>query len=463
MNKAVATALAQIRFETACAIEALSAGGKSKIGAYDEDALYSRLDAYETKLQMVAKAGALGLKKQFAVAKKLLLHSPDARICAALRATHRCKQPATVQAIYELANKLNVWTPSAEPVVVRWIAKPKGGYRPLVISGPIRTAQALLLRDTLSLLGIDSDFDFTMKGGGGEKTLIKNVCQDIENGYDWWWTPDIRNCFGSIKPGHLGWLKIDRLLIRNIAYLPKCAKVILPKQDNAELVLQYLLSKHPDLIVSDTPSLYLLSAQIVRQGLLQGSVLSPLLARAVIKRELNAALSGLECRRYAHFDDLTIGAETKGECGAALQAVTDRLSSLPAGPIELHDADVRSAYSMKVVVLGYVLQPDKGHGSNKVHAKPAIPRLERFRAKLKIRLQSANPDDNLFQVAEQYRVKWFAAQHGWTKVPFHSNDVSAAITETYVDDFMHGLPMGLWHGPVLGIPKVFKTHNKGDV
>lgn len=81
---------------------------------------------------------------------------------------------------------------------------------------------------------------------------------------------------------------------------------------------------------------------------------------------------------------------------------------------------------------------------------------------MKIRLQSANPDDNLFEVAEQYRVQWFAAQHGWTKVPFHSNDVSAAITETYVDDFMHGLPMGLWHGPVLGIPKLIKTYNKGD-
>ena len=29
-------------------------------------------------------------------------------------------------------------------------------------------------------------------GGGGEKSLIANVCKDIENETNWWWTPDIK-------------------------------------------------------------------------------------------------------------------------------------------------------------------------------------------------------------------------------------------------------------------------------
>ena len=102
------------------------------------------------------------------------------------------------------------------------------------------------------MMGINNKSDFTTKGGGGEKGLIKSICKDIENEHHWWWTPDIKDCFGSISSRHLGWLPIDRRLIRNIAYLPKCAKIVVPTHKDEEAILQYLHAKHSDLSEDDS-------------------------------------------------------------------------------------------------------------------------------------------------------------------------------------------------------------------
>ena len=246
-----------------------------------------------------------------------------------------------------------------------------------------------MLRDALSMIGIDGEVDCTKKGGGGEKALIRAVCKDIENECHWWWTPDIKDCFGSISPRHFAWLPIDRRLIRNVAYLPKCAKIVIAKHEDPEAILQYLYAKYPDLSEDGTLSLQALIVQIVRRGLLQGSVLSPLLARAEITHELTAALSGMKPKRYQYVDDLSIGAKTKGECKAAKQVVTDYLLSLPAGPIELHDVPITNAMNQRLVVLGYSLEAGNGYGDNYVHVKPWIKRTEKFKQNLLKRLQAA--------------------------------------------------------------------------
>lgn len=342
------------------------------------------------------------------------------------------------------AKELTVWKPLAEAVIVIWVDKPKAGYRPLVMYGPMRMAQCLMVRDMLSVMGIDSDFDFTRKGAGGELQLVKNVCKDIEEGTHWWWTPDIKNCFASIKPGHFGWLPIDHRLLKNVMFLPKCAKIVVVKHEDPGLVLQSLHAYNPDFTVDDAyTALHHLTVQIVRQGLPQGSVLSPLLARAFIRWAIETALNDMEVSRYAYSDDLNVGAHTKGELLAAKQAVTELFSSLPAGQIELHDAPVVNAFSRRVDVLGYRLEPGNGHGDNLIHVKPTRKRTGRFKRKLAIKLLQAKAGADRFAIAEEYRVRWFNSQRAWTKVPCYSELVSSLITMTYVDDFIHGIPMGV--------------------
>ena len=188
-----------------------------------------------------------------------------------------------------------------------------------------------------------------------------------------------------------------------------------------------------------------LTVQVVRRGLLQGSVLSPLLARAVIHREVNAALSHKEPKCYSYCDDLSIGAHTKGECQAAKHAVTDHLSSLPAGPIELHDVPIKNANNQRIVVLGYSLEAGEGHGDNYVHVKPSTKRTNKHKHKLFRRLKAAPAGADLHEIAEKYWRQWYGSQGAWTKVPLFSEEVSRNITASYVSDFIDGIPLGTWH------------------
>jgi hypothetical protein len=204
-----------IRDESLRAVAALQAE------AVDKTALAAQIKIYAAKLKLVAEAHPSGYKKQNTVAKKLLLHSLDARVCAVLRAMSGSGKLATPSDVLAGATKLSVWKPLPEPVRVVWKKKDNGGFRPIVISGPMRRAQCLMVQDMLLMMDIDSLIDCTKKGGGGEKRLIANVCKDIENETNWWWTPDIKNCFGSIRPGHFRWLPIDRRLITNVMFLPK--------------------------------------------------------------------------------------------------------------------------------------------------------------------------------------------------------------------------------------------------
>jgi hypothetical protein len=139
-------AIASIRVETLDCIDALkkqASGETVLLNKVDEAKLIARLDAYAANLKAVADAGPAGRKKQFSLAKKRLLFSFDARICAVVRALVRCVGKATLEEVIQHANELTVWKPLAEPVIVNWVEKPKGGYRPIVKSGPMRTAQCL--------------------------------------------------------------------------------------------------------------------------------------------------------------------------------------------------------------------------------------------------------------------------------------------------------------------------------
>jgi hypothetical protein len=428
--------------------EAFSAVHTMEAGAANKAALIARINTYTEKLQLVAEALPAGHKKQNTLAKKLLLHSLDARVCAVLRAMLGSGEDIAPSKVLDRAMKLSVWKPLPEPVQVVWGKKDKGGFRPIVTSGPLRRAQSLMIRDMLLMMDIDSLIDCTKKGGGGEKRLITNVCKDIENETNWWWTPDIKNCFGSIRPGHFRWLPIDRRLITNVMFLPKCAKVKVVKTTPEEvgLILQSLgVDTHASTFSLDASisALHSLSVQVVRRGLLQGSVLSPLLARAIIARTVNAALPDPEISRYSYSDDLAIGASTKHKIIAAKQAVAKQFSSLLAGQIELHETSAINAKSRRLNVLGYRLEPGNGYKTS-VHVKPWSKRTKRFKIKLAIKLQKAEPGTDPFAIAEGYRVHWFNSQSAWTKVPQISDSVSASITMSYVTDFMVGVPMGAW-------------------
>jgi hypothetical protein len=414
----------------------------------EEQGLHARLDAYAANLEHVAREGLKGPKKQFKMAKWRQLDTINACILGVLRAFVRRDKFISLTKIIHLAGELSVYAPLKEEVRALWAAKDKGGYRIIVIPGLMRAAQGFIVRDTLSVMAIDSPFDYAKKGGGGERGLVQQISADISDGIDWWWTPDVKSCFASIKPGHLkGVLPQHRQLLMNVVYLPKCAKVVVkkPSEREAKAIIESLNVSHPYLMMKSLYDLIKFTTQSVRLGLPTGSVTAPLAARAVLGRNIAVALLGEKAVARSFSDDLNFGASTKGYAVVVKLIVTKQFSSLPAGPIELHETPILSAYSRKVEVLGYRLEPGNGHGDNFVHAKPGPKRIKRFKSRLHQRLTDAGPDAKHFEVGEEYRQRWFAGQQAWTKVPELSDDTSANITVTYVDDFIHGMPLGTFY------------------
>ena len=155
----------------------------------------------------------------------MLLDEPETKICAVIRALVRCQQSSSPDMMKTIAGDSASGSPCPRRCGSAGCRNRRAGIVQSSVFGKMRTAQCLMVRDMLSLTGIDSELNCSRKGGGGERALLEKVCELITEGYNWWWTPDVKTCFASIKPGHFRWLPIDRRILKNVIFLPKCAEI----------------------------------------------------------------------------------------------------------------------------------------------------------------------------------------------------------------------------------------------
>ncbi len=385
--------------------------------------------------------GDLPRRIQFCTGK--LLDTPAAKIAGMVRAVAD-KAGWSPTRLEERALGLSIWKKNPEKVHVCWVPKDKGGYRPICKFGPVRTAHSLMVRDMLMIAGVSQENNYAQAGMGGECALLEKISSLMKEGKEWWWTPDIKSAYASIHRGHFNWMGIDRRILLSVFFLGECAKIEMsfPKAAKAGPI-----GTHPalkgDIIPDD------ISTLIVRRGLPQGSPLSPLLAGALITHLWRQNNSVPEAVMVHQHDDLFIGTETKVQAVGVKKCFIEALSTLPAGPLEFHQAPILAASSGKVTALGYKVQPGRGHrylpdGSRSTHVKPANKRTTRFKRRLANKLQACETFEQRVEVARQYERRWYASQKAWTKVPDYSSELSQAITATYLDDFEHGIPLGTW-------------------
>lgn len=411
----------------------------------DIKALKGSVEAHCRSLERVRKA--VDQLRQRTMAETLILPSFHSHVCALLRAHTRRSSYIPLEGLFRAASRSKQWLPLTEEIVAQWHWKPKGGLRLIRSEGPRRTARRLVIRDMLHVMHVDSEIDYSRKGAGGERAFVGQVCKSIDGGLRWWWTPDIKNYFASLRPGHLKWLPLTRLLVKNDVFTPRCAKVrvIIPK--DVKKVLHALRKQYPSLHVNTISEMISFTVQTVRLGLPEGSTLSPLLARGFVGRELRTLFGSPGVARSSFMDDLAIGARSRKKIQTAVIALTERLASHPAGPIELHPLKPLDALGWakggnEIELLGYRLQPGAGYGENNVHVKPGARRLRRFRAKLREKLKNADQSLEPYDVGLDYWHQWFQSQQAWTKVPRYSKQLSENITLSYIDDYLHGVPMG---------------------
>jgi len=413
------------------------------------------IKAHRRHLLRVLQASGDPRKKQ-AMARRLIWSSLAAHTCAVLRAMVRKNQYASPDQIRTMASGGKRWQPLTEPVTAWWKRKPTGDYRLMTKDGVARTAQRLVLRDMLTVMNIDSEFDYARKGKG-EKALLTQVCKLMDSDFDWWVMLDIKNYFASLKPGHFGWLPLTRQEIRNIVFTPKCAEVEVKLPKKMEQLIHWL-KQHPTYNTNTKDDVVVFTTQLVRQGgLPQGAVHSPLLARGFMGRILQELFGGEEgIVGMSYIDDLTIGTRLEMDARAAVQALTERFKTHPAGPLELHTLPPVAASSRKVEVLGYFLEPGNGYGGT-IHVKPGPSRCGKLRANLTARLCAAGPHADLLKTAEECWKHWYTAQQAWTKIPDWSEDLSWTIMASYVEDFKKGIQMGKNH------PSFYKALEKAQL
>jgi hypothetical protein len=364
-------------------------------------------------------------KSKFEHTRDVYLESFTTRVCATVRAFAKTRRRGTLQEIHEFAERLDVFEVLSEPVRVWLLPKSKGGFRAITMHGPRRMAQQFIVRDVLTAVGLDNEHDYCRRGAGGEKAMIRDACQLIEDGYWHWQVVDVVKCFASLRPGHLSWLPLPKKLIRNVVFLPKCAKL--------EVVKKATASWGDTLLY---PSVAL-THETVRQGLPQGSVLSPLVVRAFLGREIRAALGKQEVVRLWWVDDLTLGARSRPKLEHALEALRERLKGHPAGPILLHVDQPTSVEHGRVRVFGYILQPGRGHADNFVHVHPHHERFDRFHRKLYDRWK-AEGQPLSFEALEDFILgrlaHWMPSQQAWTIVPVFSRYLALSFAVAYVCD-----------------------------
>jgi hypothetical protein len=300
-------------------------------------------------------------------------------------------------------------------------------------------AQQFIVRDLLTAVGLGNEFDYARRGAGGEKAMIRDVCQQTEAGYRHWQTADIESCFASLKPGHLGWLPVPKTLLRSVVFQPSCTRVRFAVRGGG---LGHLMSQARSDNPSGQPSIN--SVEVlrsmgdrVRRELPQGSVLSPLVARAFVGRELRAVLGNTKVARYAFVDNLTLGARSRPEVEEAFDALRRRLSGHPAGPIYLHVDRPSCTSQGRIQVFGYVLKPGRGAGDNFVHVCPGRERFDRFHKKLYARWKAEGKPlefEELDAFVRSRLAAWMPSQQAWTVVPVYSEDLASTVAFIYVCD-----------------------------
>lgn len=368
------------------------------------------IKGYARKLKSLKRVNDKKSKVQVEVEQKRICRSYDARFCAVLRATHKNKNYIPYAGLVELAEEFDIQTCYHEPLTVKMIPAKKHQWRPIGLSGRKRKCQQFIIRDILLILRGDSTHDSTVAGAGGEKKLFEDIKNSIMSGNKHWVCLDIKNFFPSLRPGHLKGFPLSKWMVNNIIFLPEGTHIKFVNQKKGINVDECeQLNGFP----YTCESIESILCQ-VRQGLIQGDICAPQIARTVLEKQLQLTLENMGVVWFSHLDDLAIGACSPTELYAAFEALKIRLNGHPAGPLEFHEhkcSDIHNGFEF----LGYRIGIRKQDGV--IHIRPTQKRFNRLRERLYERMETSGvfSKSDLRDVVVKYAENWYNAQQAWTK------------------------------------------------
>ncbi|MCJ2098898.1 reverse transcriptase domain-containing protein [Methylobacterium sp. E-046] len=260
-----------------------------------------------------------------------LLNSFHAKFAALEAANRRLQSTARrpVEQLYKLAQTLDLWSPSSERATIRSVPKSRGGHRYVVAFGIENRARQILVSWALKSWILPRLLRQQNALNGGRDRAIQRIAQTIEERRHTYAVElDIKDCFGSIN---IDWLK---------EHLP------LPP----DVTQAVCAADHINLVALDT---HAGTCPTSRQGLPQGSAVSPILAEYALARVLREAPEGVAFQAYV--DNIFVSAPDEIGARQHQQTLERLFEAHPAGLLRVHSHGPRKIED-GLPVLGYVLR-----------------------------------------------------------------------------------------------------------
>lgn len=394
--------------------------------------------------RILARIHRAPLERRKSMIDAIAVPNYAAKVCALLRSPSiskwNCKQ------LHNMAKALNFLTPLTETVNAYWQVE-RGKARLIVPYGPKRRAQSVFLNDMMAAAWLDNPNDYSRKGRG-ERAFSQRVIREMKDGVNYWWTPDFKKCFLSLKPAHFRKLPLDNRLVRNVGFLPGCAhiKVQMPSGPlrsavKAELVELLGLGDVSDL--SDV-SIVSYSIKLARQKLPTGAVASPRMMRWLIGQIVEDCLSIPGDVGLSYSDNQAFGSHTRTAVEGMVSKVVKHCTELPAGPLSFDHLEV--VHRNRVFLLNNKYSERKTASGRSIRVTPGRKRYRRFEEQLQLRLDEAvTKGEDAVYAALRYSARWYASQVSYTKVEPYSRNWFKSVLSSYWMDFQNGDPIGTFY------------------
>ena len=379
---------------------------------------------YRKNLMRYASAQQSKRRSEIRSAEQAIMSSYATRLMAAVRGTAKSNPPLPFTTLETLAKEISLSDACNDPIYVSALLSKPGPWRPIAHSSRRRKCQLLMVRDIWLVAVGDAPFDSTVRGKGGESRVFEDIKDAMTEGYQYWVSLDVKNYFPSLKPGHLAGFPLPMWVKENVVFLPPNTPMIFSDWRCGLSLTEEALSADEDI---DLPKGYpysigdlLAMLSTVRQGLPQGDVHTPLIARTFLGREIQRALKNRDIACGTHLDDILLGARSQSELKASIKALTRHLTNLPAGPLELHPHEPRHI-KQGFEYLGYRLDFSGPGGS--LHIRPTRKRFLRLKERLKARWAAEKSFDKsaLREIGLAYARDWFRSQRCWTLIARSAN------------------------------------------
>ena len=300
---------------------------------------------HQTLLRRIDKAVGEENPHKARSLREKLLKSADARLVAAadsnIKMKRRMRTPA--HQLEPMAADIHAWRPIADAVTAHAVDKAGWDFR-VVMAFPHkwRATQLLCRRAVEGSISLDPRQHAYRNGGRDE--AVRRVLRELSAGKKWCAQLDVKEFFRNI----------DRRRLYQIIPLPR--EVI----DNVVGPPGNIL---PGRIGNAIGPISLVT--VSREGISQGSSLSPLIAEAVVTTVLGDLRSAVSVINYG--DNFMLVARTKAELKMAKSALTGAFRRSPHGPFRLTDKSGLRRVCDGFEFLGYYFRVKRGC----IHCRPS--------------------------------------------------------------------------------------------